>query len=316
MSKTFKIQRYRHLRLDSKLQFATFVLLYISILALPVMAPSWSLQPGFEQALVNMFLMTAILFVIRKVLVIEQHAIAEIKQDVAQRLTGHKKEVVDHIDDLFGQIKTAIPLANVDYVPDSDSWHHKAISIVHTYKASPVTIEDREGIFAITTFFDGERASQISAIRRRYVTEVAAICCDGNGKQTPYCLMIAPGDDEAIREDLQARTQAFDQTGWNGNEFQVKKARLSSIDLLLAGDEILFSLRTTQGAQSTRKGIYIRDKSISVLFHRWFSATYSDPSICEEVSREDADRWGLTNEQREKLNIETESACHAAQAVA
>ena len=86
-------------------------------------------------------------------------------------------------------------------------------------------------------------------------------------------------------------------------EMQIKKATITGMDLLLADDEILFSVRTVQGAHPVRKGIYIKDRATSTLFHRWFNSTFNDARICSEISSEDAALWGLTEEQKEKLNI-------------
>lgn len=146
MWKAYKVSRYRHLRLDSRLQFATFVLLYIFVIAVSIIAHLWGAQVTAEQTMVNTFLMTAVLFVIRKSLVIEQHAIAEIRKDIVSMLNANHAELSEQIDHLYKRIKSAIPLANVEYIPDGEAWHHKAISMVHAYKASPVSIEDREGI--------------------------------------------------------------------------------------------------------------------------------------------------------------------------
>jgi hypothetical protein len=135
MRKIFRIARYRHLRLDSRLQFATFVLLYIFTIMLSLLVHLWALQASVEQAIVNTFIMTAILFVIRKILVIEQHVIPTICEEMAGMLKSHHDENLAQIETLYERIRSAIPLGNVEYIPNSDSWHHKAISIVHSLQS-------------------------------------------------------------------------------------------------------------------------------------------------------------------------------------
>lgn len=64
MWKALEVTRNRHFRLDSRLQFATFVLLYIFVIAVSLIAHLSGVQVTAEQTIVNAFLMTAVSFVI------------------------------------------------------------------------------------------------------------------------------------------------------------------------------------------------------------------------------------------------------------
>ena len=72
------------LKLDSRLQFAVFVLFYISFVIFSFLAEYLGLPPQYEQKVATGVLMTAFVFIIRKCLVIEHQSIPNLKEE--QRL--------------------------------------------------------------------------------------------------------------------------------------------------------------------------------------------------------------------------------------
>ena len=307
MSNPSKASESFRLKLDSRLQFAVFVLFYISFVIFSFLAEYFGLPPQYEQKIAIGVLMTAFVFIIRKCLVIEHQSIPALKKEIIEMNIDERAFLIDELKKFAEQIEAKIPLSNVEYIADGDAWHHKAIAIIYGYKSKPVSVTDREGIFAVATYFDSEKGNSIPEMRRKYFEEIAVICCNNSGKRVCYNLIVI-GRGDSLSFDVQERIRPFDKLDWAGLEMQIKKAMITGIDLLLAGDEILFSVRTVQGAHPVRKGIYIKDKSTSTLFHRWFNSTFNDPRICSEISSEDAELWGLTEEQKEKLNVKTREA--------
>ena len=174
---------------------------------------------------------------------------------------------------LVSVLRNPLSHKRVEFFSNDDGWWLEyATKIIREAPAS-FDVRGTKGVFAVTSY-SHTTILEIGPERIEYLKNVARICTKNKEISFSHLVSCATSGkslDNAFN-DIHARLAAFDSESWNGQEYKVRCREVPNIDIIITGNSVLISTKgdSEDAGESSRQGIYIKDRDIASAYRGWF----------------------------------------------